>query len=62
MEKYHAILRKHYGNHSLAAEAIGISARQYRRIRNGKKPPPRYIENLIKFIAANIKLKRGILI
>jgi hypothetical protein len=47
MKKKIAFLEKHFGNHSEAARALGITPRHYRRIRKSGAliPPP--LQNLI---------------
>lgn len=45
------ILKEHYGNHTRVAEALGITARQYRAIRNqgrGSEPVLRLIRELVR--------------
>ena len=58
-EKYY-ILEKHYGNHSKVAKALGMSARNYRNIRNEHHPPSQVIKNLIDEMVKTILNKPSI--
>jgi hypothetical protein len=54
MKRDFAFLKKHYGNHTRAAEALGISQRRYRHYRNnGDIPKDRQL-----LISDRVKLLR----
>jgi len=47
MQTEYEKLKSHYGNHTLVANILGITPRQYRRIRN-QEQPSKTIKNLIQ--------------
>lgn len=53
METSFEFLKQHYGNHTRVAQELGITARQYRAIRNqGRKSEP--ILRLIRELVRNL--------
>jgi len=47
MQTEYEKLKSHYGNHTLVANILGITPRQYRRIRN-QRQPSKTIKNLMQ--------------
>lgn len=57
MKKEFDKLSKLCGNHSKAAEALGFSVRQYRRLRNQNSEIPKPTQNLIKKTLLILEIK-----
>jgi hypothetical protein len=56
MENFYEILRDKFGDHSEAARQLGITPRQFRRIRSGQQKPT---ESLLKLIKKIIEEKKA---
>jgi len=55
MENSFIILARFFGNHTIVAKKLGITARYYREIRSGRIKPSQPLKKLIYEISKQIK-------